>query len=89
MEEEEIVSFRKESDKIIYGVQGYEGDELMAAITGYDLRIAFNMKLINSLADAENCANAMADVFFQVLMEQLIAKNTTVSQPDNPESSIL
>ncbi|RHH07877.1 hypothetical protein DW228_18250 [Bacteroides fragilis] len=89
MEEEEIVSFRRESDKIIYGVQGYEGDELMAAITGYDLRIAFNMKLINSLADAESCANAMADVFFQALMEQLIAKNTTVSQPGNPETSIL
>lgn len=89
MEEEEIVSFKKESDKITYGVLGYEGDELMAVITGYDLQIAFNMRLINSLADAESCANAMADVFFQTLMEQLIAKKTLGSQLDNPNISIL
>ena len=87
--EEEIVSFKKESDKITYGVLGYEGDELMAVITGYDLQIAFNMRLINSLADAESCANAMADVFFQTLLEQLIAKSTLVSQPDKPNISIL
>lgn len=36
-----------------YGVVGYDGNELMAVISGYDLNISFNMKLINSLADAE------------------------------------
>ena len=34
MEDEEIISFKKESDKMLFGVQGYDGNELMAAITG-------------------------------------------------------
>lgn len=74
MEEEKTVSFRL-SDKRLYGVLGYDGNELLAAISGYDLDISFNMRLINSLADAEACANALADVFYQALMEQLIEKN--------------
>ena len=61
----------------------------MAAITGYDLRIAFNMKLINSLADAESCADALADIFYQSLMEQLIEKKSEIIQPVPPEKSIL
>lgn len=63
--EEETISFKKDSDKMLYGVQGYDGEQLMAAITGYDLKVAFNMKLINSLADAESCANALADLFYR------------------------
>ena len=39
------------------------------------------MRLINSLADAENCANAMADVFYEALMEELIQKNPTILKP--------
>ena len=69
MEEEKTVSF-KTSEKMIYGVLNYDGNEMMATITGYDLAISFNMRLINSLADAENCANAMADVFYEALMEE-------------------
>ena len=89
MEDEEIISFKKDSDKMLFGVQGYDGNELMAAITGYDLRIAFNMKLINSLADAESCADALADIFYQSLMEQLIEKKSEIIQPVPPEKSIL
>lgn len=73
MEEEKTVSF-KPSEKMVYGVLNYDGNEMMATITGYDLAISFNMRLINSLADAENCANAMADVFYEALMEELIQK---------------
>ena len=64
MEEEKTVSF-KTSEKMIYGVLNYDGNEMMATITGYDLALSFNKRLINSLADAENCANAMADVFYE------------------------
>lgn len=78
--ETEIVSFNT-NDKTIYGVQGYDGNELMAIISGYDLSISFNMRLINSLSDAENCANALADVFYELLMEELIAKKSVVIQP--------
>lgn len=75
----ETVSFDVK-DKTIYGVQGYDGNELMAIISGYDLHIAFNMRLINSLSDAENCANALADVFYELLMEELISKKSDVVQ---------
>ena len=61
-------------------MQGYDGNELMAIISGYDLHIAFNMRLINSLSDAENCANALADVFYEILMEELISKKSDVVQ---------
>lgn len=80
MEEEKAVSF-KPSEKMVYGVLNYDGNEMMATITGYDLAISFNMRLINSLADAENCANAMADVFYEALMEELIQKNPTILKP--------
>lgn len=80
MEEEKTVSF-KPSEKMVYGVLNYDGNEMMATITGYDLAISFNMRLINSLADAENCANAMADVFYEALMEEFIQKNPTILKP--------
>jgi hypothetical protein len=76
----ERVTFGVE-DRMTYGVLNYDGNELMAAITGYDLNVVFNMRLINSLSDAEACANALADVFYQTLMEQLIARKADFIQP--------
>ncbi|MCY1134006.1 hypothetical protein OWT79_10390 [Bacteroides fragilis] len=78
--ESETISFDIK-DKTIYGVQSYDGNDLMAIISGYDLQIAFNMRLINSLVDAENCANALADVFYELLMEELISNKSDVIQP--------
>lgn len=80
-EQEETVSF-KTNEMMTYGVLGYDTNEMMCAITGYDLNIAFNMRLINSLADAESCADALADVFYQALMEQLIARNADFIKPE-------
>ena len=79
-EEEKTVSF-KPSEKMVYGVLNYDGNELMATITGYDLSISFNMRLINSLADAENCADALANVFYETLLEELIKKNPAILKP--------
>lgn len=79
-EEEKTVSF-KTSEKMVYGVLNYDGNELMATITGYDLSISFNMRLINSLADAENCADALANVFYETLLEELIQKNPAILKP--------
>ena len=42
------------------------------------------MRLINSLADAEATANAMADVFYQALMEQLLAEKGDVVKQGAP-----
>ena len=74
-EENETVSFRKD-ERMRYGDLGYDGNEMMAAITGYDLDVSFNMRLINSLADAEACADALAQVFYEALMEQLIQEKS-------------
>lgn len=79
-EEEKTVSF-KPSEKMVYGVLNYDGNELMATITRYDLSISFNMRLINSLADAENCADALANVFYETLLEELIQKNPAILKP--------
>ena len=58
----ETITFRT-ADRMTYGALGYDGNELMAFISGYDLEIKFNLRLINSLADAEACADALAQVF--------------------------
>lgn len=86
---EETVTFRK-ADRMTYGALGYDGNELMALISGYGLEIKFNLRLINSLADAEACANALADVFYEALMEQLIAeKKEEFRKPLPPGEAIL
>ncbi|NDV80862.1 hypothetical protein [Bacteroides sp. 51] len=72
----------KSDELMCYGVLNYDGNEMMAAITGYDLNVKFNMRLINSLADAENCANALADVFYQALMEQLLERKADFVKPE-------
>lgn len=79
-EQQETVTFNL-ADRMTYGTLNYDGNELMAIISGYDIDISFNMRLINSLADAESCADALADVFYQILMEQLIAQKPEIHQP--------
>ncbi len=71
----ETITFRT-ADRMTYGALGYDGNELMAVISGYDLEIKFNMRLINSLSDAEACADALAQVFYEALMEQLIQEKS-------------
>ena len=71
----ETITFRT-ADRMTYGALGYDGNELMAVISGYYLEIKFNMRLINSLSDAEACADALAQVFYEALMEQLIQEKS-------------
>jgi len=85
---DELVSFRKD-ERMVYGVMNYDGNELMAEISGYDLHVAFNLRLIHTLADAENCASALADVFYEALMEQLLATKPDFLQPDGESKPIL
>lgn len=87
-EQDEKVSFRK-SERMTYGALNYDGNELMAVISGYDLNIAFNMRVIHSLADAEAAANALADVFYEVLIEQLISETSGVLKPGKALDTIL
>lgn len=87
-EEKKIVTFRT-NERMMYGAVNYDGSELMAVISGYDLDIRFNMRLINSLADAEAAANALADVFYEVLMEQLLAQKASFAQQPAVQMPIL
>lgn len=87
-EENESITFKK-SERMTYGAVNYDGNELMAFISGYDLHIAFNMRVINSLADAEACADTLADVFYEALMEQLIAEKSELLKPPSGARAIL
>ena len=80
---EKTVTF-KVGEMMTYGVMSQDGNELLAAITGFGMNIRFNMRLINSLADAEAIADSMADVFYQALMEQLLAEKADVLKPAAP-----
>ena len=84
---EDTVVF-KADDRMTYGAMNYDGTELMAVISGYDLNFAFNMRTFNSLADAEAAANALADVFYEVLMEQLIEEKSYLVKPTGGEKTI-
>ena len=84
---EDTVVF-KADDRMTYGAMNYDGTELMAVISGYDLNIAFNMRTINSLADAEAATNALADVFYEVLMEELIEEKSYLVKPSGGEKTI-
>lgn len=88
MEEEKKITFDT-SDKMTYGAMNYDGTEMMAVISGYDLNIAFNMRTINSLSDAEAAANALAQVFYELLMEQLIEEKSHLVKPPSEETAIL
>lgn len=79
----------KESERMTYGAMDYSGQEMMAVISGYDLNIAFNMRTINSLADAEAAANALAQVFYELLMEQLIQEKSHLIKPPDQQTTIL
>lgn len=79
----ETITFNVE-DRMRYGAVTPDGNDVMAVISGYDINIAFNLKTINSLTDAEATADALAQVFYELLMEQLIdQKNEVISQPQH------
>lgn len=84
-ENDKTITFNKE-DRMTYGAMNYDGEEMMAVISGYDLNIAFNLRTINSLADAEAAANALAQVFYELLLEQLIEQKSHLIKP--PEENI-
>lgn len=59
----------------------------MAVISGGDLEIRFNMRLINSLADAEACADALAQVFYDTLIEQLSQAKVGFIKPSGKDGT--
>ncbi|MFR9543658.1 MAG: hypothetical protein SNH27_16625 [Rikenellaceae bacterium] len=88
MDEKKTVTFNVE-ERMRYGAMNYDNTELMAVISGYDLNIAFNLKTINSLADAEAAADALAQVFYELLMSQLIEQKNDLIKPPKQNTSTL
>lgn len=88
MEEKNTVTFNVE-ERMRYGAMNYDNTELMAVISGYDLNIAFNLNTINSLSDAEAAADALAQVFYETLLEQLIQEKSDIIKPPNVNSTTL
>ncbi|MFR9497338.1 MAG: hypothetical protein SNI91_02760 [Rikenellaceae bacterium] len=89
MKKKKTVTFNVD-ERVRYGAMNYDNTELMAVISGYDLNIAFNLKTINSLADAEAAADALAQVFYEVLLEQLISeKKPEFIKPPKQNTSTL
>lgn len=89
MEEEKEVKFNVK-DRMAYGAMNYDGTEMMAVISGYDINIAFNTRTINSLSDAEAAANALSQVFYELLMEQLlIGEKSHLIKPPEQDTPIL
>ena len=80
MEENKTMTFNTD-DRMRYGAMNYDNTELMAVISGYDLNIAFNLKTINSLGDAEAATNALAQVFYELLMQQLLQEKSHIINP--------
>ena len=84
----ETITFHT-ADRMTYGALGYDGNELMAFISGYDLEIKFNLRIINSLADAEACADALAQVFYEALKADFVKphhwKPATLSEKEGNE----
>lgn len=77
---DESITFKCE-DLTTYAVMNEEDTEYLATISGFGLSIAFNMRLINSIGDAEEMANGIADVFYKALMDQLIEENKDILKP--------
>ncbi|MFI3332185.1 MAG: hypothetical protein SNG69_05525 [Rikenellaceae bacterium] len=88
MDEKKTVTFNIE-DRMRYGAVTPDGNDVMAVISGYDLNIAFNLKTINSLADAEATADALAQVFYELLLENLIENKSHIVKPPEQNSSTL
>ena len=57
----ETITFRT-ADRMTYGALGYDGNELMGFISGYDLEIKSNLRPINPLPAPEACADGLAQV---------------------------
>lgn len=75
--------FKSISDRVTYAVETPDSTDLMALISGYALKTVFNLSRINTIEDAEAMENALADVFYQNLMAQLLEENKSLNESDN------
>lgn len=84
LEGEPIVQFRSISDVVALQVKNPEIEEPLAEISGYDLRVSFNLKYLKSLQDVEAASAAIGDLFKQMMLEELLGDG----KPNNQARTI-
>lgn len=72
---ENTVTFKAISDKTILAVTDTESGKPVAEITGYDIQVKFNMEIINSQSDIDEAAAGIADIFKEMLINQMLGKS--------------
>lgn len=79
---EPTVQFFMYTDLAALQVKNPDLDELLAEISGYDLRVRFNFKYIKSLHDVEVASAAIGDIFKRIMLEQLLGDNKPEQSSD-------
>ncbi len=66
---EPTVTFKSISDRMIMDVVNADNKEVLIQISGYDLRIDFNMQYLRSIQDVEAAVGGIAQLFRDAIME--------------------
>lgn len=66
---EPTVTFKSISDRMIMDVINADNKEVLIQISGYDLRIDFNMQYLRSIQDVEAAVGGVAQLFREAIME--------------------
>lgn len=77
LENEPTITFKSISDLRSLTICSEDGKEELVKISGYDLRIAFEMKYLKSLEDVESAVTGISDLFRKLILEQLLPKDKT------------
>lgn len=77
LKNEPKIEFNSISDLRTLSIYSADGKEELVKISGYDLRVAFEMKYLKSLEDVEAAVTGISDLFRKLILEQLLPKEKT------------
>lgn len=77
LEDEPKIEFNSITDLRTLSVYSADGKEELVKISGYDLRVAFEMKYLKSLEDVESAVTGISDLFRQLILSQLLPNEKT------------
>lgn len=69
---EQKVSFRQLSDLMVWQVLSRETKQPLAVISGYNLRMDFDMSYLKSVEDIEACLAGLSKIFREIIMEKIM-----------------
>lgn len=71
---ENTVEFKEITDKNVFAVVDDETKRTLAEITGYDIKVKYNLEEINSQEDIEVVSNGIAEIFKEMLINNLLKR---------------